>query len=159
MMSRTATTHRDRTIVALIVFDALTLALMSTLHLTGAISGGKKPYDPTGAGIAEAIIGIVLIGGAAAVTRAPHRGRGPARAAVAFAILGFVVGLTFTLRGGSAVDIAYHATMLPVLIATGILLARSPRDPTARGSDSGLRRAADQRSIGDATLERRIPHA
>src|SRR6266568_2896695 len=47
------------------------------------------------------------------------------------AIAGFIAGLTFTARGGDAPDIIYHATMLPVLVATLTLLAR----PRGAGDD------------------------
>jgi peptidoglycan/LPS O-acetylase OafA/YrhL len=126
------TSSRDRTLAGLIAFAAVSLAVVSPLHLTGAIRGGSKPYDPTDAGIAEAVIGIVLAGGAAALLLSPHRGRRAALAATGFAILGFILGLTFTLRGGTAFDVVYHATILPVLIVTAILLA--PRSGAAQSS-------------------------
>ncbi len=40
---------------------------------------------------------------------------------------GFVVGLTFTISGGAAIDLAYHAVMLPILVATAVQLR--PRHP------------------------------
>jgi hypothetical protein len=40
------------------------------------------------------------------------------------AIGGFVVGLNFTVRGGGAVDIAYHAVVPPLLLVS--LLALLP---------------------------------
>jgi hypothetical protein len=43
--------------------------------------------------------------------------------AVGFAILGFVVGLGFTIGGSSVVDVTYHATVLPILVVTLALLA------------------------------------
>jgi peptidoglycan/LPS O-acetylase OafA/YrhL len=156
-MRQTATRHRSRRIAALMLFEALTVVVMSTLHLSGAIHGGKKPYDPTGAGIAEAIIAIVLVGGAIALIRIPRQARAPALAAVGFAIAGFILGLTFTVRGGTALDVIYHATMLPALIATAVLLARGPRAQATRGPRSRPH-AADQRDVGDATLDRTLPH-
>jgi hypothetical protein len=116
----------SRRVAVLIAFEAVTLAVMSALHLSGAISGGRKPYDPTDAGIAEAVICIALVAGAVALRRDPMRGRAVALAATVFAVVGFIAGLTFTIRGGHAVDIAYHATTLPLLIATVVLLARQP---------------------------------
>jgi drug/metabolite transporter (DMT)-like permease len=117
---------RNRWIAALIGFEAATLAVFSALHLSGVIHGGSKPFDASDAGIAEAIICVALAAGAIALLRAPARGRPVALAATVFAIAGFIAGLTFTVRGGGTPDITYHATMLPVLIATVILLARSP---------------------------------
>jgi hypothetical protein len=65
---------------------------------------------------------VVLAAGAVALFCHPLRGRGPAIAAVAFAIFGFIVGLSFTISGGAAADIAYHVTMLPILIAVAVML-------------------------------------
>ena len=53
--------------------------------------------------------------------------RTAALGAVGFAIFGFVVGLTFTISGGAAIDLAYHAVMLPILVATAVQLR--PRHP------------------------------
>jgi peptidoglycan/LPS O-acetylase OafA/YrhL len=135
-MTRTPTNDLNRVIAGLMLLVALSLAVMSTLHLAGAIHG-KKPYDPTGAGVAEAIIGIVLVAGGLALMRVPQRGSAPAVAAIVFAILGFALGLTFTIRGGTAVDIAYHATVLPVLgvtllLLTGVSRRRQAARPPAR---------------------------
>ena len=105
-------------IAILIGLEAATLAIMSALHLTGTLAGGTRPFKATDAGIAEAVICAVLIGGAAALTRDLLHGRTTAVVALGFAILGVIVGLTFTIRGGDAIDIAYHATILPLLLIT-----------------------------------------
>jgi hypothetical protein len=112
-------------LAALLAVESATLAVFSTLHLSGALRiGSGKSY---GAGVAEALICLALAGGAWALAVArSERGRRVALVAVGFAILGFVVGLTFTVRGGDAIDLIYHATMLPVLVATAVLLARRP---------------------------------
>jgi hypothetical protein len=115
-------THPYRWIAALIGFEALTLAVISPLHLSGALGGGAKPFNPTAAGTAEALIGVVLIVGALGLLRG-HRNA--AMAVVTFAIVGFLVGLSFTLRGGDTTDIAYHATVLPLLLLTLVVLARA----------------------------------
>jgi hypothetical protein len=115
-------THPYRWIAALIGFEALTLAVISPLHLSGVLAGGAKPFNPTAAGTAEALIGVVLLLGALGLLR---NRRNTAIAAVAFAIVGFLVGLSFTLRGGDATDIAYHATLLPLLLFTLVALART----------------------------------
>jgi hypothetical protein len=106
---------------------AASLAVMSGLHLGGVIEGGDKPYQASSAGIAEAVICVVLVAGAFGLWRS--RSRAYAIAATVFAIIGFLVGLTFTLQGGKAVDIAYHTTVLPVLVVILALLLR------LRGSD------------------------
>jgi hypothetical protein len=117
----------------LLAFESATLAVFSTLHLTGTLHVGSGGSN--GAGIAEALICLALAGGAwALAVGPPARGRRVALFAVGFAILGFIVGLTFTVRGGDAIDLIYHATMLPVLVATAVLVARGrdSRDLPAR---------------------------
>jgi deazaflavin-dependent oxidoreductase (nitroreductase family) len=104
-------------------FEPVTLALVSTLHLSNTLGGGSKPFNPTAAGIAEALIGLALAAGAVALWRTP-RGRAGALAATVFAVAGFLVGLGFTISGGDAVDIAYHAVMLPLLVFTLVALLR-----------------------------------
>lgn len=119
---------------ALLAFESATVGLFSTLHLTGVLRIGSGRSD--GAGIAEALICLALAGGAWALARSPSpspspapspaRGRRVALSALAFAIAGFIVGLTFTVDSGDAIDLIYHATMLPILVATAVLLARRP---------------------------------
>jgi hypothetical protein len=110
-------------------FEALTFAIMSALHLTGIVAGGTRPYSPTAAGVAEAAIGAVLIGGVVALARDPLRGGVIALAALGLAILGVIAGLSFTIQGGGAIDVAYHATILPLLLIT---LAAMPRKLSVR---------------------------
>lgn len=121
----------DRRILALIAFEAFTLAVFSALHLSGALHIGSQHNASRGAGIAEAAICLALVLALAALMRSPADGRKAAMIGLAFAIFGFIVGLTFTIRGGDAIDLAYHATMLPVLTATAALLARTGHSPAA----------------------------
>jgi hypothetical protein len=111
------TSHRG--IAALMAVEAASLAVVSALHLSGA-----DGTDATGAGVAEAVICVVLLGGVIAYRRAPW-GRTAAAAATGFAIVGFCYGLSLTVRGGDAGDVAYHATVLPLLILTLILIIRA----------------------------------
>jgi hypothetical protein len=106
-----------------LALQAATLAVFATLHLTGAlrIDASGPSY---GAGVAEALIGVALAGGAFALARSPARGRRVAVAALSFAIFGFLVGLSFTIGSGDTIDLVYHAVMLPVLALTAALLAR-----------------------------------
>jgi len=99
-------------------FVAATLAVVSPWHLG---DGGAS------AGIPEAIIGIVLAGGAVLVWRRGPRARIAGLATTGFAIFGFLVGLSFTSRGGPVVDLAYHLAILPVLVATFVALFRAQR--------------------------------
>ena len=104
-------------------FVAATLAVASILHLLGA-ADGSKPFSGGGAGIAEAIISVVLLAGVAIVVADPIRGRTAALGATAFAVFGFLVGLSFTLRGGSPGDVIYHLAILPMLVLTLLRLLR-----------------------------------
>jgi hypothetical protein len=117
-----------RRVAALMVFEAATLAVASAMHLSGNVQGRSLPFNPDHAGVAEAIIGIVLAAGAVIMFRAPARARAVGLAATGFAIVGFLVGLNFTARGGHLPDVAYHVIMLPVLIGGLIALLRSPSD-------------------------------
>ena len=132
----------ERLIATLMAFEATTLAIMSFLHLDDVLTGGSRPFQQTDAGVAEAVIGLALVYGAASLVRNPPRARRVATATTGFAIAGFVVGLSFTIRGGDAIDIAYHATVLPLLLLTLAALLRSHR-----GGVSGAprHRPGDQR--------------
>jgi peptidoglycan/LPS O-acetylase OafA/YrhL len=120
-------TDREARIALLLIFEAATLAVIAPLHLGGVLGGGSKPFRPTAAGVAEAIIGAALVCGAVALLRRTTYARDIAVATSVFAIAGFVLGLSFTVRGGGAIDIAYHAAVLPLLLLTLILLLRSRR--------------------------------
>jgi hypothetical protein len=105
--------------------EAATLAVMSFLHLSGILAGGSKPFDRTDAGVAEALICLALTCGAVALLRKTPRARGVAVATIGFAILGFLAGLNFTIQGGDRIGIAYHATLLPLLIFSLVLPLRT----------------------------------
>jgi hypothetical protein len=119
-------------IAALIAFEALTVGLFSALHLSGTLHVGSTHATANGAGIAEAMICLALIAGAVGLVRASTSGAQIALACVAFAILGFIVGLSFTAQGGDTIDLAYHATTLPVLIGTAIVLVPATKSGGAR---------------------------
>jgi hypothetical protein len=114
-----------RRLATLMTAVAVTLGCASALHLSGGVHGRSSPFDATHAGIAEAVIGIVLAGGAAAVVRFPQRARSIAVAAIGFATVGFVVGLNFTARGGHLPDVIYHVALLPVLLGSLVVLLRA----------------------------------
>jgi len=111
----------DRRIAQLMAFVAATLVVASALHLSGAVGDESAPFHPDRAGVAEAVIAVVLAAGAAALLQGA---RAVALAAVVFAIAGFGIGLSMTVRGGGAADIAYHAATLPVLLLALALLSR-----------------------------------
>jgi hypothetical protein len=117
-----------RNVAALMVFEAATLAVASGLHLAGTVQGRSLPFNPDGAGIAEAVIGIVLAAAAVVMFRSPARARPVGLAATGFAIVGFLVGLNFTARGGHLPDVTYHLVMLPILVGGLIALLRAPSE-------------------------------
>jgi uncharacterized membrane protein YhiD involved in acid resistance len=108
-------------------FVGATLVVMSSLHLSGTLPEGSDPFDPVNAGISEGVIALVLFLGAGALRGGSRNCRGIALASTGFAILGFLVGLNFTIRGAGAFDIAYHLTVLPLLVLTASALLRMPR--------------------------------
>ena len=110
-------------IVRLMACQAITLAIASALHLSGADSAMDSSAR-TAAGLAEALICVALVFGAAALAGGRPWGQTAAMMAIGFAIFGFVLGLSFTVRGGDTPDVAYHATMLGVFIVTAIQLSR-----------------------------------
>jgi hypothetical protein len=116
-----------RPLARLLAVEAATLAIFSALHLTGTLQAGAESGADLGAGIPEALICAALFYGSFALVRAPTPGWSTALLSIGFAIFGFIVGLTFTVRGGPAVDVAYHAVMLPLLVTTALLLRRAQR--------------------------------
>jgi TctA family transporter len=103
---------------------AASLAVMSGLHLSGTLGGGTRPFDPSGPGIAEAVICLVLGYGAIPLLRQRPGADAVALATTGFAIVGFVIGLGFTLGGGGLIDIAYHLSALPILLIALVALVR-----------------------------------
>lgn len=138
---------RHRRIAGLMLLVAVSLAVQSALHLSGAIHptpGGTE----TPAGIAEAVICVALLWGSSALAR-----RGPAGYRIAlwtdvFAVAGFIIGLSVTIPSGYIPDIAYHATVLPILIITVALIVRygAPERWRRAGTATG--------SSADPTLDR-----
>jgi len=127
----------DRRIAAMMAFEAATLAVFAVLHLSGVLHPGSGSSSGAGAGLAEALICLVLVLGLRALVRSPARGRLTALAATGFAIFGFIVGLTFTVRGGAAIDLIYHVTMFPVLVVTALLLGRGAGRAALGGGGPG----------------------
>jgi hypothetical protein len=108
---------------ALLAVAAITLAVASLLHFGVAIPlGATTIRDPfAGAAIPEAVIAAVVAAGAAATLGRLPLARWLAPAATLFALAGTLYGLTVTLRRGEAGDIAYHLTLLTMLVASGAL--------------------------------------
>lgn len=119
-----------------IAIEASTLAITAALHLAGGMPDEPKRFSGTSAGIAETIIGLVMAFAAGELFRRSEGARSLALGATIFAIVGFLIGLSFTIRSGAPIDLAYHATMLPILVATTLALSRlqepGPRPPAPR---------------------------
>lgn len=114
---------RHRRIAGLMLLVAVSLAVQSALHLSGAIHptpGGTE----TPAGIAEAVICVALLWGSSALARRGQAGYRIALWTDVFAVAGFIIGLSVTIPSGYIPDIAYHATVLPILIITVALIVR-----------------------------------
>ena len=123
----------DRRFAAVMLAEAATFGVASYLHLDGRIPVGFTAI--TGehfgrASVPEAIIGAVLAAGAMVVAVAPGRARTAALGATGFAVLGVLAGLGFVLtssRPHIAGDLAYHLTILLVLLAGLVVLVRTGR--------------------------------
>jgi hypothetical protein len=114
--------HNNRPWLAIVMgVIAVSLAVMSALHFAGVLVG-SEPFKPERAGTSEAVICVALAVGCAFLLMRWPRRRLVAIIAVLVAIAGFILGLTFTTRGGGAVDIAYHATVLPLLLVMLVVL-------------------------------------
>jgi hypothetical protein len=116
---------------------AASLVVASLAHLSGNVHGRGEPFNARHAGVAEAIIAVVLGGGALALRRGSGSARSIGLASAGFAVAGFFVGLNFTARGGDLPDIAYHVTVLPVLVGTVVALVRLGRTDGADAVDPG----------------------
>lgn len=103
----------------------VSLAVTSTLHLTGTVQGrDSQVFSATGAGVAEAVIGAGLLWGAISLARGAMA---VALWTTGFAIVAFVFGLSISARGGTLPDIAYHTTVLPLLVLNLVLIRRAGR--------------------------------
>src|SRR5215831_3797532 len=138
----------DRRYAVVLLAAAATFGVASYLHLDGNIPLGFTIITGehfSRASIPEAIIGAVLAAGAAVVTAAPGWARTAALGATGFAALGVLAGLGFVLtssRPHIAADLAYHLTMLLVLLAGLVVLVRTGhgrRSGTAPRAGAGSR--------------------
>jgi hypothetical protein len=119
----------DRRYAVVMLAAAATIGIASYLHLDGRIPLGFATISGehfSRVAVPEAIIAAVLAAGAVIVTAAPRRARAVALGAVGFAVLGVLAGLGFALTGSPhiAADLAYHLSVLVVLLAALLALAR-----------------------------------
>jgi hypothetical protein len=108
----------------LMVAATLSLAIASVLHFGVAVPlGAITITDPfRGAAIPEAVLAVVLGIGVVSVLTGWSAAWWVALATTLFALLGTLYGLTVTLRRGEIGDIAYHLSLLTLLIAAVALL-------------------------------------
>ncbi|HEY2302348.1 MAG TPA: hypothetical protein VGH66_10665 [Acidimicrobiales bacterium] len=127
----------DRRVGVVMAFVAATLVVASVIHLAGLTPAGTKaPFAAGRAGIAEAIIAVALAWGAIVVLRSAPHARTVAVVTTSFAIVGFLIGLSMTSRGGDTADVAYHVVTLPVLVAVLVALLRTPSKDLGPGGPS-----------------------
>ena len=113
-----------RAIGLLMALAAVTLAAASLIHFGVAIPLGVATIsDPfAGAAIPEAVLAVVLGAGAVTVLTRAIRPWPIALGTTLFTLAGTLFGLTITLGRGEAGDIAYHLTLVAMLVATVVLL-------------------------------------
>ncbi|HEY2793882.1 MAG TPA: hypothetical protein VGJ28_16070 [Micromonosporaceae bacterium] len=108
--------QRRTTVVTLMAAVAASLVVVGSIH----VSRGT-----TNSGIPELVIAVVMALTAFVAGRR-EQWSGWALGGTGFAIAGFLIGLTFTLRANSIGDLAYHLCGLTALVIT-FALAMPPR--------------------------------
>ena len=108
-------------------FLAIQIAVFASAALVhfGVAANG---YEDTGAGIAESVIAVVLLGGLVMSWRRPEMTRDAGLAVQTFGLLGTCVGISLLILVGprTALEITYHIAMF-VLLALGLFVTlRSP---------------------------------
>jgi hypothetical protein len=113
---------------ALLLAEATAFITASLIHGGYLVAG----YQHRAARIAESVIGIVLVAGAALAWVRPRLTRGAALLAQGFALLGTLVGV-FTIIMGvgprTVPDIVYHIAIV-ILLAWGLFTAAGQRGRT-----------------------------
>jgi len=114
-----------RAIRLFLLFEAASYVVAALAHFAILIPG----YEHRAAGTAESVIAAVLLAGLAATWMGPLFTRGIGLATQMFALLGTLVGL-FTIIIGvgprTAPDIAYHVSIVAVLIWGLVVAKRTP---------------------------------
>ena len=104
--------------------EAAAFLIAASIHFGLLMTG----YEHQKAGIAETVIGVVLLGGLAATLVSPGSTRAAGLAAQGFALLGTCVGI-FTIAIGvgprTAPDVVYHIAIVLVLIAGLLTTAKT----------------------------------
>ncbi|MBV9279733.1 MAG: hypothetical protein JOZ41_06605 [Chloroflexi bacterium] len=114
----------------LLAVSAVTFWVASAIHFGVSVTLGVATVsDPfAGAAIPEAVVGATVALGSLALWSGRSAGRGIALATTGFAILVTLYGLSVTLSGGRTADVAYHVSVLAVLLVSlGMLLGERRR--------------------------------
>lgn len=117
-------------IAVLMSVAAATLALASTIHF-GVRLGVRDPFPD--AAIPEAVLAVIVAGGVLAVVS--RRAAWPvALTTTLITIVGVLFGLSVTLRSARSGDVAYHVSLLVILVVTlCILVTPAGRRSLGRG--------------------------
>jgi hypothetical protein len=150
--------RRHRRIGAVMGLEAASLAVASLLHLAGFVHGHAGPSPPPVRGSRRRP--------SPSWSRAgpfPSCDAGAAAlAATGFAVVGLLYGLRISTQGGDLPNVVYHATLLPVLIATFALPLRTSMHIGGNGEGAGAFQPGGRPGIlngpeqhGQAVAERR----
>lgn len=120
----------DRRYPVIMLVAATAIGSASYLHLDGRIPLGFTTITGEHFGqvsVPEAILAVLLATGAVTTIVTPHRARTVARRVIGLAALGVLVGLAATLVFSPhiAADLAYHLSVLALLLAALLPLART----------------------------------
>ncbi len=111
-------------LTSLMLLEGASFIAASLVHRGILVHG----YEHDRAAVAETVIGGVLLAAAALAWLLPARTRAIGLGAQAFALLGTIVGL-FTIAVGigprTAPDLAYHGSILALLVAGLVMAART----------------------------------
>lgn len=95
---------------------AISFAIASAIHFGVALGPISDPFP--GAKIPEAILAVIAAAGAITVAAKVRGSRWFALAATAISIAGVLFGLSVTLGSAAYGDIAYHFSVLVLLVVT-----------------------------------------
>lgn len=120
-----------QTIRFFLLFEAVTFAAAALVHVGVGIDG----YEHREAGLAESVIGAVLLIGLALTWVRPAWTRRVGLVTQGFALLGTLVGL-FTIVVGvgprTVPDIVYHVAIVAVLVWGLVVAKRTPASAVQR---------------------------
>jgi hypothetical protein len=116
--------NRARMAGWLLALAALTFWLASAIHFGLTIPlGFATVSDPfPGAAVPEAVIGVVVALTAACLLALSPPRLSPAIGGTAFAVAVTLFGLSITVGSGRTGDVAYHVSILAVLVVAVVLL-------------------------------------